>query len=127
VGVALTGAGLGWQRELAVFLELAKFASLLLSILTLDAVFHTAFLEPGSHLEQQLLPALRMLLLAAAVSLVSGYIFREGEKRSEQGAVRQDGSVAGSLPMMIFWWGSGVMALLFGLAWLVERYDHLWR
>jgi len=35
--------------------------------------------------------------------------------------------VAGSLPMMIFWWGSGVMALLFGLAWLVERYDHLWR
>jgi hypothetical protein len=29
--------------------------------------------------------------------------------------------------MMIFWWGSGVMALLFGLAWLVERYDHLWR
>ena len=127
MGVALTGAGLGWQRELAVFLELAKFASLLLSILTLDAVFHTAFLEPGSHLEQQLLPALRMLLLAAAVSLVSGYIFREGEKRSEQRAVRQDGSVAGSLPMMIFWWGSGVMALLFGLAWLVERYDHLWR
>ena len=109
-----------------MFLELAKFASLLLSI-TLDAVFHTAFLEPGSHLEQQLLPALRMLLLAAAVSLVSGYIFREGEKRSEHGAVRHDGSVAGSLPMMIFWWGSGVMALLFGLAWLVERYDHLWR
>jgi hypothetical protein len=109
-----------------VFLELAKFASLLLSILTLDAVFHTAFLEPGSHLEQQLLPALRMLLLAAAVSLVSGFIFREGEK-SEQGAIRHDGSVAGSLPMMIFWWGSGVMALLFGLAWLIERYDHLWR
>ena len=110
-----------------MFLELAKFASLLLSILTLDAVFHTAFLEPGSHLEQQLLPALRMLLLAAAVSLVSEYIFREGEKRSAQGAVRHDGSVAGSLPMMIFWWGSGGMALLFGLAWLVERYDHLWR
>ena len=110
-----------------MFLELAKFASLLVSILLLDAVFHTAFLEPGGHLEEQLLPALRMLLLAATVSLVSGYIFREGEKRSEQRAVRQDGSVAGSLPMMIFWWGSGVMALLFGLAWLVERYDHLWR
>ena len=110
-----------------MFLELAKFASLLLSILALDAVFHTAFLEPGSHLEQQLLPALRMLLLAAAVSLGSGYIFRAEERRSAQGGVRHDGSVAGSLPMMIFWWGSGVMALLFGLAWLVERYDHLWR
>jgi hypothetical protein len=112
---------------LAVFLELAKFASLLISILTLDAVFHTAFLEPGSHLEQQLLPALRMLMLAAAVSLASGYIFRAGEPRASQRSARQYGSVAGSLPMMIFWWGSGVMALLFGLAWLLERYDHLWR
>jgi hypothetical protein len=112
---------------LAVFLELAKFASLLVSILTLDAVFHTAFLEPGSHLEQQLLPALRMLMLAAAVSLASGYIFRAGERRAPQRSARQDGSVAGSLPMMIFWWGSGVMALLFGLAWMIERYDHLWR
>ena len=110
-----------------MFLELAKFASLLASILTLDAVFHTAFLEPGSHLEQQLLPALRMLFLAAAASLGSGYIFRAGERRAGQGAVRPDGSVAGSLPMMIFWWGSGLMTLLFFLAWLVERYDHLWR
>ena len=110
-----------------MFLELAKFASLLLSILALDAVFHTAFLEPGSHLEQQLLPALRMLLLAAAVSLGSGYIFRAGERRAGQGTLRHDGSVAGSLPMMIFWWGSGVMALLFFLAWLIERYDRLWR
>jgi hypothetical protein len=110
-----------------VFLELAKFASLLVSILLLDAVFHTAFLEPGGHLEEQLLPALRMLLLAAAVSLVSGYIFRSGERRAGQETVRDDGSVAGSLPMMIFWWGSGIMALLFFLAWLVERYHRLWR
>lgn len=110
-----------------MFLELAKFASLLVSILLLDAVFHTAFLEPGGHLEEQLLPALRMLLLAAAVSLGSGYIFRSSERRATQRAVRHDGSVAGSLPMMIFWWGSGIMALLFFLAWLVERYHHLWR
>ncbi len=109
-----------------MFLELAKFASLLISILALDAVFHTAFLEPGSHLEDQLLPALRMLLLAAAFSLGSGYIFRFGERRAGHGAVRHDGSVAGSLPMMIFWWGSGIMALLFFLAWLIERYHRLW-
>jgi hypothetical protein len=110
-----------------VLLELAKFASLLVSIVTLDAVFHTAFLEPGSHLEEQLLPALRMLLLAGAVSLGSGYIFRAGERRAGPGEIRQDGSVAGSLPMMIFWWGSGIMALLFFLAWLIERYHRLWR
>ena len=74
-----------------------------------------------------MLPALRMLLLAAAVALGSGYIFRSAERRATQGAVRYDGSVAGSLPMMIFWWGSGIMALLFFLAWLVERYHRLWR
>jgi hypothetical protein len=72
-----------------------------------------------------LLPALRMLLLAATASVVSGYIFRAGERRQRE--VRHDGSVAGSLPMMIFWWGSGVMTLLFFLAWLIERYEHLWR
>jgi hypothetical protein len=109
-----------------VFLELAKFASLLLSILSLDALFHTAFLEPGSNLKQRLLPSLEMLLLAAAVSLGSGYIFRAWERKGELG--RRDGSVAGSLPMLIFWWGAGVMALLFAVTWLLERYYlGLWR
>ncbi len=101
-----------------MILELAKFASLLLSILSLDAVFHTAFLEPGSHLEQRLLPALERLLIAAAVCLVSGFIFRAWERR---GASRP-GSIAGSLPMLLFWWASGLMALLFTLRWLIERY-----
>ncbi len=110
-----------------MLLELAKFASLLVSILALDAVFHTAFLEPGSHLEEQLLPALRLLLLAAAISLTSGYIFRAEERRAGPSGIRHHGSVAGSLPMRIFWWGSGVMSLLFFLAWLLERYHRLWR
>jgi hypothetical protein len=101
-----------------VFLELAKFASLLLSILSLDAVFHAAFLEPGTHFEQRLLPSCEMMLLAAAVCLGSGYIFRAYELR----AGKRDGSVVGSLPMLIFWWGCGVIVLLFFLAWLLDRY-----
>jgi hypothetical protein len=106
-----------------VFLELAKFASLLLAILSLDAVIHTAFLEPGSNLEHQLVPALRMLLLAAAVSLGSGCIFRVWQQR--EGGHRI--SVARSLPMLIFWWAGGVITLLFAVSWIVERYVlHLW-
>jgi hypothetical protein len=100
-----------------VLLELAKFASLLLSILSLDAVFHSAFLEPGSNPQQRLLPSLEMLLLAAAISVMSGIIFRSWERR----AGKREASVAGSLPMMIFWWGAGTMALLFALAWLFDR------
>jgi hypothetical protein len=107
-----------------VLLELAKFVSLLLSILSLNAVLHSAFLEPGSNLQQRLLPSLDMLLLAAAVCLSSGYIFRAWEQR----AGKQHTSVIGSLPMMIFWWGAGTMALLYALGWLLERYClELWR
>jgi hypothetical protein len=106
-----------------VFLELAQFASLLLGILALDAVLHTAFLEPGRTLEQQLLPAVRMLLLAALACLGSGYIFRAWQKK----AGRRDASVASSLPMLIFWWAGGVISLLFAVSWIVERYVlHLW-
>jgi hypothetical protein len=107
-----------------VFLELAKFVSLLLSILSLNAVLHSAFLEPGSNLQQRLLPSLDMLLLAAAVCLSSGYIFRVWEQK----AGKHHASVIGSLPMMIFWWGAGTMALLYALGWLLERYClELWR
>jgi hypothetical protein len=103
---------------LAVFLELAKFASLLLSILSLDAVLHSAFLEPGSNLQQRLLPSLDLMLVAAAISLASGYIFHVGDQK----AGKREASVVGTLPMMIFWWGAGLIALLYGLGWLLERY-----
>jgi len=106
-----------------VFLDLAKFASLLLSILSLDALFHAAFLEPATHFEQRLLPSLDMLVLAAAICLGGGYIFRT----SEQKAGHRDATIAGSLPMLIFWWGAGLIALLFALAWMLERYFFGWR
>jgi cytochrome c oxidase assembly factor CtaG len=63
-------------------------------------------------------PALRMLLLAAAVCLTSGYTFR----RWEQQRKHRDLPVARSLPMLLFWWGGGVMSLLFALGWILERY-----
>jgi hypothetical protein len=114
----------GFCVSAAVFLELAKFASLLLSILALDAVLHSAFLEPGSNLEQRLLPSVDLLLVAAAIALTSGYIFHLGDAR----AGKRSASVIGTLPMMIFWWGAGIIALLYGLGWLLERYClELWR
>ena len=106
-----------------MFLDLAKFASLLLSILSLDALFHAAFLEPATHFEQRLLPSLDMLLFAAAVSLGGGYIFRLSELK----AGNRDATVAKSLPMLIFWWGAGLIALLFALAWMLEHYFFGWR
>ncbi len=101
-----------------MFLELAKFASLLLSILSLDALFHAAFLEPGEHLEHRLIAALEHLLIAAAACLASGWIFRAWDRRTDP----RPGGVVSSFPMLLFWWGSGIMALLFAARWLIERY-----
>lgn len=101
-----------------MLLELARFASLLLSILSLDAVLHSAFLEPGSNLETRLLPSLDLLLLSAAISLSSGYIFSLWEHRTG----KHHAGVASTLPMMIFWWGAGTLAVLYALGWLWERY-----
>ncbi len=106
-----------------MFTELAKLASLLLGILSLDAVLHIAFLEPGCTLRQQLRPALEMLLLAAAIALASGSLFSLLEENSP----RRRTPVAKTLPMQIFWWGGGVLSLLFAAGWYVERYVlHLW-
>ena len=77
-----------------MLLELAKFASLLLSILSLDAVFHAAFLEPASHFEQRMVPGIEMMLLSAAVCLGSGYIFRAWDWKMG----RRDATIAGSSP-----------------------------
>jgi hypothetical protein len=101
-----------------MLLELAKFASLLLSILSLDAVFHAAFLEPATHFEQRLVPAFEMLLLSAAVCLLSGLVFRAWDVR----VGRREGTIAGSLPMLLFWWGSGIIILLFFTGWLLNHY-----
>src|SRR5882757_6949525 len=88
----------------AVLLELAQFASLLIAILSLHAVLHAAFLEPGRNLEQQFWPALRMLLLAAMACLGSGFVFRIAHQRTV--------SLLRSLPMLLFWWAGGVMVAL---------------
>jgi hypothetical protein len=101
-----------------MFLELAKFVSLLLSILSLDALFHAAFMGSSSDLEQRLLPSFQMLLLAAAVCMGSGYIFRIWEQKTG----KRNASLATSFPMQIFWWASGTMILLFALAWLLQAY-----
>jgi hypothetical protein len=57
-------------------------------------------------------------VVSAAVCLGGGYIFRTWEQK----AGRRDASIAGSLPMLIFWWGAGIIALLFAVAWVLERY-----
>jgi hypothetical protein len=103
--------------------EIAKPITLLFCMVSLCAVFHVAFLVPAIDLDERILDSLRLLTLAAGISLVSGMIFREAA------AERQDGSprLIGTLPMRIFCWASGLMVILFVVSWYLENYCVFYR
>jgi hypothetical protein len=99
--------------------EVVKPITLLLCILSLYAVFHTAFLIPGRTVHDRLWDSLALLGLAAGISFVAGLIFREGE------AVRV--GLAETLPVQLFWWAVGIMVALFVTSWYLESYCIFYR
>src|SRR5271168_3140136 len=104
---------------MTTLVEVAKPVTLLLCILSLYAVFHTAFLIPGRTVEERVWDSLGLLALAAGISVVSGLIFREGE----HAGVR----LGGTLPMQIFVWATGIMVVLFVVSWYLESYVIFYR
>jgi hypothetical protein len=106
-----------------MLLELGKFGSLLLSILCLIAVFHTAFLMPASGFEERIFASLEVFALAAGACLGSGWIFCRWDR--EVGI--RNATVLTSFPMKVFWWASGTMLLLFIAAWYLETHFLPWK
>ncbi len=104
-----------------VLLEIAKPIALLLCILSLFAVFHTAFLVPGTSLEQKIVDSLKLLALAAGISLVSGMIFCEST--TEPAGER----LMATLPFQVFCWAAGSMFVLFIASWYLETYCVFYR
>ncbi len=126
-----------------MLLEIARPVALLLCILSLCCVFHSAFLIQASDLEQRIWSSLELLSIAAAICLVSGLIFREpleasddrlevewrawrqrwkeleGWKDPEQASPER---LMETLPMRLFCWGAGLMVVLFVAAWYLETY-----
>jgi disulfide bond formation protein DsbB len=106
-----------------VFVEVAKPVALVLCILSLYGVFHTAFLNPASDLEQRIWNSLGLLTLAAGISLTSGLIFREDVREPAAGNSR----LAATLPIKMFCWASGLMVILFVVSWYLENYCVFYR
>jgi formate/nitrite transporter FocA (FNT family) len=98
-----------------MLLEVVKPIALMLCLLSLGAVFYTAFLVPASDLEQRSWDSLALLSLAAGICLTSGMIFRES---GETGA----GDLAHTLPVQMFCWGTGLMLALFLASWYLETH-----
>jgi hypothetical protein len=99
-----------------MFLELARPVAFVFCILSLYALFFAAFLNPGSDLDQKIYDSLIMLAVSAAVSLVSGLLFREIPSNTECGSQR----LSATLPVRMFFWASLTMLVLFVVVWYLE-------
>jgi hypothetical protein len=111
-----------------MLLELAKPVALLLCLLSLCALFHTAFLAIGSSelllpnhaLEDRILDSLLLFALSAGICLISGLLFREAEPKPHS-------SLSATLPLQLFYWATGIMLLLFVLSWYLEAHCVFYR
>jgi hypothetical protein len=114
-----------------MLLELARPLTLLASMISLLAVFHTAFLGSETDMRQRLYDTLGMLLIAAGISLVSGLTFLNGRLQESRyrSAARGDLSlrITETFPMQLFCWTTGIMAILFLLAWYLETHCIFYR
>jgi hypothetical protein len=99
-----------------MLVEVAKPVALMLCMLSLFAVFHTAFLVPGSDLDEKIWDSLKLLALAAGISLVSGLIFCESASDSTD----DNGRLTSTLPIQVFYWAVSIMLVLFIVSWYLE-------
>jgi hypothetical protein len=105
-----------------MFFELAKPAALLLCLLSLYAVFHTAFLVPAIDLQDRIDDSLLLLLVAAGISVTSGLLFRDAAP-----AASSSTTLIATLPMKIFCWAAAAILVLFAVSWYLETYCIFYR
>jgi glucose uptake protein GlcU len=95
--------------------EVAKPIALALCMLSLCAVFYTAFLVPSNDLEKTIWDSVILLSLAAGICLTSGMIFRESTPNQVERVTR-------TLPVQMFCWAVGAMLLFFLASWYLETH-----
>jgi hypothetical protein len=106
-----------------MLLEIAKPIALLLCLLSLYALFHTAFLVtgnidlllPGNTLRDRIIDDLLPFALSAGICIVSGLLFREAMPEPRP-------SLSSTLPLQLFFWSIGIMLLLFLASWYLETH-----
>jgi hypothetical protein len=100
-----------------MLLDAIKPVALLLSILSLYGVFHTAFLLPALSLEDRLRASLLTLALAACIALLSGLLFQETDDPAHASS-----SLIATLPIQLFLWTTAAIVVLFAVSWYLETY-----
>jgi hypothetical protein len=111
-----------------MLLEIAKPVALLFCLLSLYALFHTAFLMPGTFevlnpgpaLQDRIIDSLTLFALATGICVVSGLIFRESTPKPHP-------SLSATLPLQLFYWATGIMLFLFIASWYLETHCIFYR
>lgn len=101
-----------------MLLELARPVTLLCSLLSLLAVFHTVFLGAETDFSQRMYDAVGVLLLATGFSLLSGMTFLPGRAIGTPDSQHRAAKILETFPMRVFFWSTGVMLMIL----LVARY-----
>jgi hypothetical protein len=99
---------------------MTKPVALALCVAALCAIFYTAFLVPANNVEQEIWDTLALLSLAAGVCVASGMLFREDAGQEADTLMR-------TLPMQMFVWSAGVMAVLFVASWYLQTHCVFYR
>lgn len=107
-----------------MLVEIAKPIAFLLCMVSLCALFFTAFLAPASDLQQRILDSLEMLVLAGGISLVSGLIFRDSVPEH---SADDNTRLTATLPIQVFCWATGAMFILFIVSWYLETHCIFYR
>jgi len=92
--------------EVRVSLELIKPVALALCLLSIWAVFQVVFFSPELELEDMGWRAVVLLAMAAGIAVSSGMIFLPEGARGLGNCLR-------TLPVQLFCWGVGVIAVMF--------------
>lgn len=99
-------------------LELGRAFSFALSILSLYWVMLSAFFVPGTRWQERLALCAMRAAVAAVICCASGLLFVRG---APAGSASREPLVS-TLPVRLFFWGLGAMALLFLISWYLEEY-----
>jgi hypothetical protein len=103
--------------------DIAKLVTLVGCILSLHALFYTAFLTPSADMNQRIYDSLGWLALAAGISLLGGLVFWAGTPERRAGAA----GLAATLPVQLFCWAAGIMLVLFVVSWYLETHCIFYR
>jgi hypothetical protein len=110
-------------RGVGMLIEVAKPVVFVFCILSLYALFHAAFLNPASDLDQRVYESLSLLALAACISVAGALVFRQAARASYSRRAR----LTSTLPMQLFVWASGVMLILFLVSLYLESHCVFYR